>query len=77
MDGREKIDPSYPLARRGTTEEVANVYAFIAPEASYVTGALWLVDGRLPLPKELSVLKTRFACQNQRENYALSTPKQD
>lgn len=35
-----------PMARRGTTEEIANVYAFIASdEASYVTGALWLVDG--------------------------------
>lgn len=35
-----------PLGRRGTAEEVANVYAFIASdEASYVTGALWLVDG--------------------------------
>lgn len=35
-----------PLGRRGTVEEVANVFAFIASdEASYVTGALWLVDG--------------------------------
>lgn len=35
-----------PLGRRGTPEEVANVYAFIASdEASYVTGATWLVDG--------------------------------
>ncbi|MDB9305456.1 MULTISPECIES: SDR family NAD(P)-dependent oxidoreductase [Cyanophyceae] len=35
-----------PLARRGTPEEIANVYAFIASdEASYVTGALWLADG--------------------------------
>lgn len=35
-----------PLGRRGTPEEVANVYAFLASdEASYVTGALWLVDG--------------------------------
>ena len=34
------------FGRRGTTEEVANVYAFLASdEASYVTGALWLVDG--------------------------------
>ena len=34
------------LGRRGTTEEIANVYAFLASdEASYVTGALWLVDG--------------------------------
>ena len=35
-----------PMGRRGTVEEVANVYAFLASdEASYVTGALWLVDG--------------------------------
>jgi NAD(P)-dependent dehydrogenase (short-subunit alcohol dehydrogenase family) len=34
------------FGRRGTTEEIANVYAFLASdEASYVTGALWLVDG--------------------------------
>ena len=34
------------LGRRGTVEEIANVYAFLASdEASYVTGALWLVDG--------------------------------
>jgi hypothetical protein len=37
---------STAFGRRGTTEEVANVYAFLASdEASYVTGALWLVDG--------------------------------
>lgn len=35
-----------PMARRGTPEEIANVYAFLASdEASYVTGALWLADG--------------------------------
>jgi NAD(P)-dependent dehydrogenase (short-subunit alcohol dehydrogenase family) len=35
-----------PFGRRGTPEEVANVYAFLASdEASYVTGASWLVDG--------------------------------
>ncbi len=32
--------------RRGTPEEIAIVYAFLASdEASYVTGALWLADG--------------------------------
>jgi NAD(P)-dependent dehydrogenase (short-subunit alcohol dehydrogenase family) len=37
---------SIPLGRRGTVEEVASVYAFLASdEASFVTGALWLVDG--------------------------------
>ena len=41
-----------PLARRGTPEEVANVYAFIASdEASYVTGALYVVDGGTTIAK--------------------------
>ncbi len=37
---------STSFGRRATAEEIANVYAFLASdEASYVTGALWLVDG--------------------------------
>lgn len=45
-DAEETIVNSTALGRRGTTEEIANVYAFLASdEASYVTGALWLVDG--------------------------------
>ncbi|RYY98469.1 MAG: glucose 1-dehydrogenase [Chitinophagaceae bacterium] len=41
-----------PLGRRGTPEEVANIYAFLASdEASYVTGALWLVDGGITIGK--------------------------
>ena len=53
QDGAE--DPSYverflrervPLGRSGTPEEVASAYAFLASdEASYITGALLLVDG--------------------------------
>jgi NAD(P)-dependent dehydrogenase (short-subunit alcohol dehydrogenase family) len=35
-----------PLGRRGTVEEIAGIYAFLASdEASFVTGALWLADG--------------------------------
>src|SRR5437016_6434884 len=41
-----------PLARRGTPEEVANVYVFLASdEASYVTGALYTVDGGTTIAK--------------------------
>ena len=45
-DAEETVVFSTAFGRRGTTEEIANVYAFLASEeASYVTGALWLVDG--------------------------------
>jgi hypothetical protein len=41
-----------PFGRRGTSEEVANVYAFLASDAaSFVTGALWTVDGGLTQSK--------------------------
>jgi len=54
MDGKmeKMLIQATPLARLGTPEEVANVYAFIASsEASYVTGALWLVDGGITVAK--------------------------
>ncbi|MBA3563643.1 MAG: SDR family oxidoreductase [Gammaproteobacteria bacterium] len=41
-----------PLGRRGSPEEIANVYAFLASdEASFVTGALYLVDGGITKAK--------------------------
>jgi NAD(P)-dependent dehydrogenase (short-subunit alcohol dehydrogenase family) len=41
-----------PFGRRGTPEEVANVYLFLASdEASFVTGALYTVDGGITAAK--------------------------
>ncbi|GHH86341.1 oxidoreductase [Streptomyces sulfonofaciens] len=52
MTGQEDEDvarkdrPGIPLGRPGDAREVASVIAFLAgPEASYTTGASWVVDG--------------------------------
>ncbi len=46
LEIQKTIDGMVPLGRRGTPEEMANIFAFLASdEASYVTGLLFLADG--------------------------------
>lgn len=45
---REQVLAPVPLGRAAHAEEIAAVAAFLASDdASYVTGALWTVDGGL------------------------------
>ncbi len=49
-DMEQDIIDGTPMGRHGTTEEAANVYAFLASdEASFVTGALYFVDGGMSI----------------------------
>jgi NAD(P)-dependent dehydrogenase (short-subunit alcohol dehydrogenase family) len=45
-EGNEALLAKVPLARRGTPEEIANAIVFISsPEASYISGTVFEVDG--------------------------------
>ncbi|MDM4761993.1 SDR family oxidoreductase [Galbitalea sp. SE-J8] len=45
---RRAVEQTQPLRRMGTPDEIASVVVFVASdEASFVTGANWLVDGGL------------------------------
>jgi NAD(P)-dependent dehydrogenase (short-subunit alcohol dehydrogenase family) len=59
----EALISATPMGRRGTVEEIANVYAFLASdEASFVTGALWLTDGGItPAKGSVGLLAGREA----------------
>ncbi len=51
-DMEKNLIAATPMGRRGTPEEIANVYLFLASdEASYVTGALYFVDGGTTVAK--------------------------
>lgn len=48
----QQIVQSVPLGRHGTPEEIANVFAFLASDrASFVTGALYFVDGGISIAR--------------------------
>jgi hypothetical protein len=48
----QMIISATPMGRRGTPEEIANAYLFLASdEASFVTGALFSVDGGITISK--------------------------
>lgn len=44
--GKERMTAMHPLGRTGTPEEIARVVLFLASDdASFVTGAIWPIDG--------------------------------
>jgi NAD(P)-dependent dehydrogenase (short-subunit alcohol dehydrogenase family) len=57
-----------PLGRRGTPEEVANMYLFLASdEASYITGGLFPVDGGITASKGAVGLEAKDRVTEQPE----------
>jgi hypothetical protein len=65
---QEMFVSATPMGRRGTPEEVANVFLFLASdEASFVTGAIYTVDGGILIGK---------GPQGMMADKALKTPPQ-
>jgi 3-oxoacyl-[acyl-carrier protein] reductase len=46
---KELMVSRIPLSRAGQPEEVAEVVTFLASQAAYVTGAVYVVDGGMSL----------------------------
>jgi hypothetical protein len=57
-----------PLGRRGTPEEVANVCLFLASDlASFVTGAIYMVDGGATAASGMPGLQAKAAARKSPE----------
>ena len=57
-----------PMGRRGTVEEVASVYCFLASdEASFVTGAVYSVDGGITISKGPAGLEAHKSMRREPE----------
>jgi hypothetical protein len=62
--GLQFFEQTYPLRRSGTPEEAAAAIAFLcSDDASFVTGAMLMVDGGLTvqLPEHLAARQARYA----------------
>ena len=62
--GLQFFEQTYPLRRSGTPDEAAAAIAFLcSDEASFITGAMLMVDGGLTvqLPEQLAARQARYA----------------
>lgn len=64
--GKSGVGQMIPLGRMGTSDEVANVVAFLASEeSSYVSGAMITIDGGMTLGVDIIGMATRFGAGSQ------------